>query len=305
MAPYEKYKAIKILEGVEKIGCDVMNVSAYDLAAGLTFIKSLEDSSSIPFISANIVDNATGELCFEPYVLLENGPFTVGVTGVTKLLSTKEKEVRLTNYLSAGKSYIDALKKKADIVVVLVAANRRDRNEFMEVFSEADYIFQSRDLSKIVKKDLKETQPFIYTSNKQGKYLSVVELTITDIDSPFVDVTKYNDKLETLSRRLGNYQRKDISKTLEEIYADQPSVLKQIQDILREQLSTEETLASIPNKNHYKNVAMNRQIGEDKSMLQFVKKSLEQYEKLGGTIKKSKPKKNKPTLKRPTVKQTK
>ena len=117
LAPSEKYKAKMILEGYNRIGCDAINVGAYDLSAGLPFLKSLIDSTTIPFISANLVEVSSGELSFEPYLLIEHEPFTIGVIGVSNLLPTTVKELRQEDYLEAGKSYIDKLKEKADIIV--------------------------------------------------------------------------------------------------------------------------------------------------------------------------------------------
>jgi 2',3'-cyclic-nucleotide 2'-phosphodiesterase (5'-nucleotidase family) len=54
--PNAKYKAKAFLEGYEKIGCDALNIGEYDLAAGYDFLKSLEQNSTIPFISANLKD---------------------------------------------------------------------------------------------------------------------------------------------------------------------------------------------------------------------------------------------------------
>jgi 2',3'-cyclic-nucleotide 2'-phosphodiesterase (5'-nucleotidase family) len=52
--PSVKYQAKAFLEGYEKIGCDALNIGEYDLAAGYNFLKSLEENSKIPFISANL-----------------------------------------------------------------------------------------------------------------------------------------------------------------------------------------------------------------------------------------------------------
>lgn len=276
------------------IGCDVINVASRDLAAGLPFVKTLEDSSSIPFISANILDNNTGELCFEPYILLEHEPFTIGVVGVTSRISTKISEVRVSDYILEGKKYIEELKEKSDIVVVLVSADRRERKKCVEEFQNADYIFMSRDLSKIQPKNLRVDPPFLYTSNKQGKYLSVINLTLTEIDSPIVDITPLKKKIDVLDRRLINYQKKDTSKTLEELYRNAPATLQRIKDTQKEKKKTEEIVATTLNHNAYESVAMNRQMGENENMLRFVNEALLKYVKLGGKMSRSKSSKKKP-----------
>ncbi len=282
LAPSEKYKAKMILEGYNRIGCDAINVGAYDLSAGLPFLKSLIDSTTIPFISANLVEVSSGELSFEPYLLIEHEPFTIGVIGVSNLLPTTVKELRQEDYLEAGKSYIDKLKEKADIIVMLVNANRSDKNEIIEAFQDADYIFLSRDMSKMRPKDMRETRPFLYTSNKQGKYLSVVDLTIADADSPLVDVSKYESEIQTIDRRLASYQRRDKSKLLEELYANQQSILKKVETLKKNKTSANNAISTAFNRNIYRSVPMNKKMGDDPQMLSFVDSVFKEIERLGG-----------------------
>ena len=62
----EYFRASVILDGYEKIGCDVINVGRYELIAGLEFLKKMDTKCNIPFVSGNLRDSMTGELLFEP-----------------------------------------------------------------------------------------------------------------------------------------------------------------------------------------------------------------------------------------------
>ena len=61
-----KYKAKAMVDGYETIGYDAVNVGGYDLAAGYSFLKSIADSTSISFLSANLVDKESGDHVFDP-----------------------------------------------------------------------------------------------------------------------------------------------------------------------------------------------------------------------------------------------
>ena len=50
----EIFRAKSILEGYNKIGCDVINIGQYEILNGLKFLKEINRDNSIPFISANL-----------------------------------------------------------------------------------------------------------------------------------------------------------------------------------------------------------------------------------------------------------
>ena len=49
----DKLRAQTVIKGYEKIGCDVVNVGGFDMAAGIDYLQQIVDSTDIPFISAN------------------------------------------------------------------------------------------------------------------------------------------------------------------------------------------------------------------------------------------------------------
>ena len=69
----EKFRCETMLKGYEKIGCSALNIGKYEVLAGLSFLKKMENKySSIPFISGNIKDRDSGELLFNPSSLQSN-----------------------------------------------------------------------------------------------------------------------------------------------------------------------------------------------------------------------------------------
>ena len=75
----------------QELKIDAVNVGAVDLGAGLQFLRDMQTSYSLPFISANLVSSADGELLFPPYlvktVTLQSGEqYRLGIIGVTGAL---------------------------------------------------------------------------------------------------------------------------------------------------------------------------------------------------------------------------
>ena len=259
-----------MIDGYETIGYDAVNVGGYDLAAGYTFLKSIADSTSIPFLSANLLDKESGDHVFDPYIIIDRPPFKIGVVGVTNLLPPNVTEIAMEDYLSTGKTLIKELKEKTHLVIMLVNADKKDKGKVIQEFADADYIFISRDTQKTHRTQAQATGPIIYSPGKQGKYLAVIDLNIVHLDSPFVDVSFYKKQIKSAENRIANFQKKDPDKSLEDIYINQPNILRNI-DVLNQQIkSANIQLTSGVNQSEFKLVSMNKKIGDDLDMLAFV-----------------------------------
>ena len=70
----------------------------YELAAGLPFLKKMDTECDIPFISANLRDAGTGELLFDPYVIIERTGLKIGIIGVTAMKPDTMKAVSADDY---------------------------------------------------------------------------------------------------------------------------------------------------------------------------------------------------------------
>ncbi|MDG2266853.1 MAG: hypothetical protein P8L91_07705 [Candidatus Marinimicrobia bacterium] len=285
----DKLRAQTVIKGYETIGCDVINVGGFDLAAGIDYLQQIVDSTDIPFISANIIDSKTNKNLFSPHHIIENEGLSVGVIGLTDLIPTHIRTVKIKDFIAVGKSQIAELKNKVDIIVVLANVNR-DKNKLMnEEFTDADYVFLSRN----TKKTRPETEqpvngPFTYGSNVQGKYLAQIDINLTEIDSPLVDVSNLHAQIGNINKRLKRFQNKDPKKSLEDIYADQPRIIKLIGELRQNRETFEKNLQMAKNTSNYKSVPLSRKIEDDQEMLKYVTDVLQQCE----ALKKFKPKEN-------------
>jgi 2',3'-cyclic-nucleotide 2'-phosphodiesterase (5'-nucleotidase family) len=277
----DKFRAQAILKGYERIGCHAVNVGGFDLAAGTAYLQQIVDSTEIPFISANIIDSNSGALLFPPHHIITEGGLTIGVIGLTNLIPAQVRDVKINDFIKAGEAQIAELKPQVDIIVVLANVNR-DKNKLMnEAFTDADYIFLSRNTVRTrpgTKQPL--NGPFTYGSNIQGKYLAQVDLHISTLDSPLVDVTNLQAQLDNIDRRLKRFQDKDPNKSLDKIYADQPRILKMIDEFNGNRKTMENGLQTAQNTSGYTSVALSRKIGDDNEILAYVTDILGQCEAL-------------------------
>jgi 2',3'-cyclic-nucleotide 2'-phosphodiesterase/3'-nucleotidase len=68
---------------MNRIGYDAMAVGNHEFNFGLEVLRRAERQADFPFLSANIVDAATGEPVFPAHLVIEAGGVRVGVIGLT------------------------------------------------------------------------------------------------------------------------------------------------------------------------------------------------------------------------------
>jgi len=285
----DKLRAQTVIKGYEIIGCDVINVGGFDMAAGIDYLQQIIDSTDIPFISANIIDSKTKKNLFPPHHIIENKGLSVGVIGLTDFIPPHIRRVKIEDFVTVGKAQIAELRNKVDIVVVLANVNR-DKNKLMnKEFADADYVFLSRNTMKTRPGTEQPVDgPFTYGSNVQGKYLAQIDINVTEIDSPLIDVSNLHAQIDNIDKRLQRFQNKDPKKSLEDIYADQPRIIKLIGDLRTNRETFEKNLQLAKNTSSYKSVPLSRKIEDDQEMLQYVTDVLQQCE----VLTKFEPKKN-------------
>ncbi len=270
----DKLQAKALMEGYEKIGCDALNIGSFDLATGIDFVHTLKEEVSFPFISANLTD-ASDQLLFPPYTIVEKNGFKIGITGVTNQIPGHITDIKKRPYKEAGNSMITELKQKVNYVVLLANIQNIQTKTIAMDFPDADYIFLSHDTKKTRPTSKQaENGPYVYGSGVQGKYLTVVEMNLKNAVDPLVDISTPKEKLSSMNRRLNKFQKKDPTKSPEEIYADKPNVLKLIKDYRQQIDKYEAIMANAVNTTRFTIIPLNKKVGEDPDLVAFVNETL-------------------------------
>lgn len=271
----EKFRAFAILEGYKTIGYDVINTGEYELLLGLPFLRKMSEKVDIPFVSANLRDYKTKELIFKPYHIIEKNNLRIGIIGLTNNLPDTSKSMISDDYVDAGIKYVNEISSKSDIIVLLVNADRGSQRELAEKFPEVDFIITSGSTNMSRENSPQnEGGPYFYSCGKQGKYLLTVNMNLKNTKQPIIDISSHKKNLKSIDKRFERLQKKDPTKTLEEIYADQVNVLSLIKKYRGELEESKVAIASAVNTIEYKTIGLNRQVKDDQEMLSFVEKSL-------------------------------
>ena len=277
----ESYRASAIIKGYGQIGCDAINVGHYELANGLPFLLDITQSTSIPFISANLKDATTGKLLFEPYIILRRSDLKIGIIGLTDLASDSIPELVVDDYIVAGQEFISKIKKKVDVVVMLVNSDRSTYKDLPTHFLDADLIYTSgsSSLTRPMMRQLVDG-PYLYSSGREGRYLNVTELNIKNKSYPVTNVSYLEEKMNYTQRKLDRLQDSVTEKTLEEIYAGQEAVLEKIAQSRNSITHNREILEAAVNTLYFENVPMGKEIIDDENMISFVNETLSKCSEL-------------------------
>jgi len=272
-----------MVDGYNILGCDVMNVGAKDFAKGIDFLRELEQTASFPFISANIVNEKNGELPFEPYEILEKNGFRFGVVGLTAELSPITRgNLRADPFIERGKAVLSELNAITDFQIVLFNGSSDKANIAREALTSADLLFVSGDTRNPARGGSAiSTGTVMKQLGKQGKSLGVVSIDVVDIDLPLRDLSNVQNRLKFLDKQLKRYSKKDITKTLEEIYADDERILDRIATIQDELETLNVELVKEGNSIRFEFVPMNKNIGEDLMIIAMVNETLTKCDALG------------------------
>jgi hypothetical protein len=114
------------LRGMVQTGCDATTIGVVDLNMGASYFLERIAEAGLTVVSANVHDEATGDLLVEPYVIVERAGIKFGITGVLnpdlKIRTERNIEshgVTVSDPVEALRMYVPEISKQVDFVVVL------------------------------------------------------------------------------------------------------------------------------------------------------------------------------------------
>jgi 2',3'-cyclic-nucleotide 2'-phosphodiesterase (5'-nucleotidase family) len=280
-------KAETILSGYERIGYDCINVGGFDFANGKEFLFGLQNTSKIPFISANIVDTETAQPVFDPYVIVERQGMKIGIVGLSDHLPAHVEGLGVDDVFSSGKRYLAEVEQKSDITIILANVDRKITKDLRKHFPSANYIFLSKTRSRTQPGNIQPEGPMIYSTGIQGKYLAKVDVSFRNGNEPILYTSPKNAELERINRRLKNLQKRNPETPLEELYAGQPNVLNIVNEYRAKKEMIESELSDAANTSEYQLMDLSRKVESDPGLLAIVNDVLAACDELTGKTKSS------------------
>ena len=118
-------KAHLIVESLNLMGYDAIGIGDDDLSLGKEFLLELSKKAKFPFLSSNLLDEKTGKLLFQPYLVKEMKGLKIGIFS---LLSPetflnpsdpRKKGIIVRDPIETAQEMIRELGPKTDILILL------------------------------------------------------------------------------------------------------------------------------------------------------------------------------------------
>jgi hypothetical protein len=109
-----------------EMDCAATTIGAFDLFRGGGYLKDLIMDHGLPVVSANVYDELSGELFVEPYMIVERGGVTFGITGaldpgadIRTHADIEQLGVVIGEPIEVLPAVLEELSGKADYVILL------------------------------------------------------------------------------------------------------------------------------------------------------------------------------------------
>tara|TARA_B100001113_G_scaffold76511_1_gene59873 strand:- start:18915 stop:20027 length:1113 start_codon:yes stop_codon:yes gene_type:complete len=264
----KKFKAENLVKTLEFTGQNIVNIGANDFKGGVEFLKEITNESSVNFISANLF-NSSNELLFKPYHIILKENTRIAFIGLSQ--SANSRGLINKNFIEVGNKYIEELKDKADIIIMLVNVREDNVLDLSNSFSDADYIFLSGSTRRTEPRNRQnENGALVYSGGIQGKHLSILDIRIKEPKKAIDDVSAPFNRLQEIDYRLNKLRAKDPSKRLEDLYANQPNVLDLIKKYQKEATELGISLSQFRNRSIFFSVPLSPSIPDDKEVAALI-----------------------------------
>ncbi len=172
------------------MGYDAITPGEDELLEGIDSLKvMLKRAPGIKVVSANIEDKS-GKRVFPEYEIFDRGGLKVAVTGVTggsyynfniTRGVQKKDDFTFEDSKAALQRVVPELRKKADVVVVLLHESPADARRIVDELPGMDVVVVGHNPGYLFNPD-RVGQTLVVRAGNRGQYLEVLELTLGDDD---------------------------------------------------------------------------------------------------------------------------
>ncbi|MGI9526896.1 MAG: bifunctional metallophosphatase/5'-nucleotidase [Weeksellaceae bacterium] len=219
------FKGSVMLKALNEIGIDVANPGQHEFDYGLDNFLKLKNSSTFPWISANLIDDKNENL-LNPFKIIKSGTWNIGILGITDKIETSSPDLALksNDYTHASKKII-AENPQVDYWIAVTQMDMKKNQILHQAIPEINLILTeetAHDRSQII---WHEHTPIIAASGNAGDVVEVnvnnakMELQIHPIREGAKEDNQMqswvSDSLQVMNKRLSTqigFAKEDFSK---------------------------------------------------------------------------------------------
>ena len=118
-------KAHLIIESFNSMAYDAVGIGDDDLTLGKEFLLEISKKAGFPFLSSNLLDEASGQILFQSFVIKEVKGFRVGIFSLlspdlfTNPSDPRRKGLNVQPPVEIAQAMVKELKPKTDLIILL------------------------------------------------------------------------------------------------------------------------------------------------------------------------------------------
>jgi 2',3'-cyclic-nucleotide 2'-phosphodiesterase (5'-nucleotidase family) len=225
------HKAYLILESLNLMGYDVLAIGDDDLTLGKDFLSDLSKKANFPFLSSNVIDEASGKPLFHSTLVKEVNGFRIGMFSLLAPEAflgpedSRKKGLSIKSPVEVAQAMVKELQPKTDFIFLLSHLGYPKDLELAQAVSGIHLIFGAHTGMNLVYPPVVKNTILLQTASK-GMYVGRLDLTIlNDNLSFFFNVSTkrtLENTLRNVTAQLGNAklaeaEKKQLQKSKEDI----------------------------------------------------------------------------------------
>ncbi|MFC1539549.1 hypothetical protein ACFL6H_08995 [Candidatus Latescibacterota bacterium] len=185
---------------VDKLGFDAINVSSFDLSNSVDSLLAIDRSSSVNWLSSNLVWRDSGEPVFTKDIILSKGILNIGIFGVMAddflgaNLYDESSPLKVLDIIETAKEEVSKLKAETDIIIALCYISEKEATELCEKVSGIDIVIHSHNgyhdaesYTETFKPEKINKKLFLQCPDG-GRVLGVIDLEVVNGSGDFKEV---------------------------------------------------------------------------------------------------------------------
>ena len=224
-------KANLILESLNLMGYDAMAIGDDDLTLGKDFLSDLSKKAKFPFLSSNVIDEASGKPLFHSTLVKEVNGFRIGMFSLLAPEAflgpedSRKKGLSIRSPAEVAQAMVKELQPKTDFIFLLSHLGYPKDLELAQAVSGIHLIIGAHTGMNLVYPPVVKNTILLQTASK-GMYVGKLDLTILNDDlSFFFNVSTkrtLENTLRNVTAQLGNAklaeaEKKQLQKSKEDI----------------------------------------------------------------------------------------
>lgn len=213
-------KATLIIDSFNLMGYDAVGVGDDDLSLGKEFLLETAKRANFPLISSNLVDEESGKLLFQPYLLKEINGLKIGIFSLLSPdlflgpADLRKKGLIFKPSVESAQTMVRELQPKTDLIILLSHLGYQKDMELAQTVSGIHLIVGSHSGIQLSYPPVINNTILLHTSPK-GMYAGKLDLTFYNKELSFYNtLTKRSmeSNLNFLENRLNSPQLSEAEK---------------------------------------------------------------------------------------------